>query len=279
MNNFFLLFMITLLIFTTGCSRKSRYVYSKYDKLNIRTYSENKSDYNSGLSAKAYKHPTMNSYRIRGIKYYPHDTEVGATYKGNASWYGSKFHGRLTANGERYNMYDMTAAHKTLPMHTVVKVTNRRNGLTAVVRINDRGPFIATRIIDLSHSAARKINMLGAGTAPVSIEVLGFYSKSNKRIIRKKAIQKRKKVIIPKKIKKALYGSYSLQIASFSNINGAIEIQEKYDQIDGYATVIKDIQTENGRFFKVYLKGFHTDEEARNYKANSDFHNAFIVKN
>ncbi|MFT5662343.1 MAG: rare lipoprotein A [Sulfurimonas sp.] len=278
MNKFFLLSLVALLILATGCSRKSRYVYSKYDRSNVRTYSANKSHYNTGLSAKAYKHPTFNPYRIRGIKYYPHDTEVGTVYKGNASWYGPDFHGKLTSNGERYNMYDMTAAHKTLPMNTVVKVINRNNGLTAVVRINDRGPFISTRIIDLSNSAARKIKMVGAGVAPVSIEVLGFYSKNKKRIIRKKATKKPNKVIIPKKVKKTADGSYSLQIASFSNIDGAIKIQEKYDQTDGYATVIKDIQTENGRFFKVYLRGFNTAEEARSYKSYSEFENAFIVK-
>ena len=220
----------------------------------------------------------MNPYRIHGVKYYPHDTEVGEVYKGNASWYGPDFHGKLTSNGERYNMYDMTAAHKTLPMNTVVKVRNLKNGRTAVVRINDRGPFIATRIIDLSNSAARKIDMIGAGTAPVSIEVLGFYSKNKRKIYRKKAIKKAKKVIIPKKIEKPSNDSYSLQIASFSNIDGAIKIQEKYDKIDGYRTVIKDIETENGRFFKVYLKGFNSEQEIRDYKENSEFHNSFVVK-
>jgi rare lipoprotein A len=222
----------------------------------------------------------MNPYTIRGIKYYPHDTEVGAVYKGNASWYGPDFHGKLTSNGERYNMYDMTAAHKTLPMNTVVKVTHRKNGLSAVVRINDRGPFIATRIIDLSNSAARKINMIGAGTAPVSIEVLGFYSKYNKKIYRKKkavkikkAAKKPNKVIISKKKE-----SYLLQIASFSNIDGALEIQEKYNSVDGYTSIIKDIQTDSGRFFKVYLKGFKSEKEIRSYKEASEFNNSFIVK-
>ena len=280
MNKLFLLLLVTLLVLATGCSRKSRYTYAGYDRSKVRTYSPNKSDYNTGLSAKAYKHPTFNPYRVHGKKYYPHDTEVGTVYKGNASWYGPDFHGKLTSNGERYNMYDMTAAHKTLPMHTVVKVTNLRNGLTAIVRINDRGPFIATRIIDLSNSAAHKIKMVGAGTAPVTVEVLGFYSKNKRKIYRKKvakkpkkAIQKPKKVIIDKKKE-----SYSLQIASFSNIDGAIKIQEKYDQTDGYTTVIKDIETENGRFFKVYLRGFTSEAEIRDYKINSEFHNAFIVK-
>ena len=281
MNKSFLLLLAILLLFMTGCTRKSRYSYSKYDRSKAIIYSANKANYDTGLSAKAYRHPTFNPYRVHGVKYYPHDTDVGNVYKGNASWYGPDFHGKLTSNGERYNMYYMTAAHKTLPMNTVVKVTNRKNGLTVVVRINDRGPFIATRIIDLSNSAARKINMLKAGTAPVSIEVLGFYSKNKKRIIRKKpkkARKKPKKVIIPKKINKIVHGSYSLQIASFSNIDGAIKTQEKYDQINGYATEIKDIQTKNGRFFKVYIKGFNTADEARAYKVNSEFQNAFIVK-
>ncbi|MDB2562647.1 septal ring lytic transglycosylase RlpA family protein [Sulfurimonas sp.] len=273
MNKFLTFFLFISLIFLAGCSRKSRYSYSKYDYSKVTTYSSNKNDYDTGLSAKAYKHPTMRAYKIHGVKYYPHDTNVGNIYKGNASWYGPDFHGKLTSNGERYNMYDMTAAHKTLPMHTVVKVTNLKNGLTAVVRINDRGPFIATRIIDLSNSAARKINMIGAGTAPVKIEVLGFHSKNKKRIIRKKARKQEKKVIIKKKKE-----AYSLQIASFSNIEGAMKIQEKYNKLDGYSTIIKDIENENGRFFKVYLTGFNSEQEIRNYKDNSDFQSAFIVK-
>ena len=274
MNKFFFFFLFLSLVFMLGCSRKSRYNYTKYDRSQITTYSANKNDYDTGLSAKAYKHPTMNPYRIHGIKYYPHDTDVGNVYKGNASWYGPDFHGKLTSNGERYNMYDMTAAHKTLPMHTVVKVTNLKNGLTAIVRINDRGPFVATRIIDLSNSAARKIDMVGDGTAPVKIEVLGFYSKNKKRIIRKKAIKKEKKVIMSKKKE-----SYSLQIASFSNIEGAIKIQEKHNHTDGYTTIIKDIENQNGRFFKVYLTGFKTEQEVRNYKDNSEFSSSFIIKN
>lgn len=92
---------------------------------------------------------------------------------GVASWYGPGFHGRLTANGERYDMYGMTAAHKTLKFGTKVKVTNDRNGKSVTVRINDRGPFVGGRVIDLSRSAADAIDMVGPGTAPVTIEVVG----------------------------------------------------------------------------------------------------------
>lgn len=95
------------------------------------------------------------------------------TLSGTASWYGGKFHGRTTANGETYNQNALTAAHKSLPFGTEVVVTNQNNGKTVVVRINDRGPFVGGRIIDLSHQAAAQIGMLGSGTARVTVEVIG----------------------------------------------------------------------------------------------------------
>jgi len=98
--------------------------------------------------------------------------EAGSSQQGIASWYGPGFHGRRTANGEVYNQFAMTAAHQTLPADTRVRVTNLTNGRTVVVRINDRGPFVDDRIIDLSYAAAREIEMIGPGTAPVRLEVL-----------------------------------------------------------------------------------------------------------
>lgn len=91
---------------------------------------------------------------------------------GIASWYGPNFHGKLTANGERYNMNDYTAAHKTLPFNTMVRVDNVENGKSVVVRINDRGPYVANRIIDLSRKAAQEIEMIGNGTASVRLMVV-----------------------------------------------------------------------------------------------------------
>lgn len=91
---------------------------------------------------------------------------------GNASWYGGKYHGRKTASGETYNQYGMTAAHPSLPFGTRVKVTNIANGKSVVVRINDRGPFVYGREIDLSQAAARKIDMIRTGVADVELDVL-----------------------------------------------------------------------------------------------------------
>jgi len=98
--------------------------------------------------------------------------EALKTITGPASWYGSKFHGRTTANGERYNMNAMTAAHKTLPFGTKVRVTNQRTGKAVTVRINDRGPFVGNRVIDLSRGAAQAVGMISQGVASVKIEVL-----------------------------------------------------------------------------------------------------------
>jgi rare lipoprotein A len=91
---------------------------------------------------------------------------------GIASWYGPGFHGNRSASGERYNQNAMTAAHRSLPFGTKVQVTNLRNGRSVVVRINDRGPFIRGRVIDLSAAAARVLGLMQSGTAPVQIDVL-----------------------------------------------------------------------------------------------------------
>lgn len=103
------------------------------------------------------------------INFKPSDTY---TERGYASWYGTKFHGNNTANGEIYDMYAMTAAHKSLPIPSYVRVTNLENNKSVVVRINDRGPFHDGRIVDLSYVAAKKLDMLRKGTAPVKLEIL-----------------------------------------------------------------------------------------------------------
>lgn len=111
-------------------------------------------------------------YEILGKTYYPIPSSEGFTEKGIASWYGKEFHGKPTANGEVYNMYDITAAHPTLPLPTYVRVTNLENGRSLVVRVNDRGPFLRSRVIDLSMRSAQLLGMDKQGTAPVLLEAL-----------------------------------------------------------------------------------------------------------
>ena len=112
-------------------------------------------------------------YKVMGKWYQPLPDSKGFRQRGRASWYGRDFHGKKTSNGEIYNMYAMTAAHKTLPLGTWVRVDNLENGRTVVVRINDRGPFVRGRIIDLSYTAAKEIGIVGPGTARVEVVALG----------------------------------------------------------------------------------------------------------
>ncbi|MGE4299713.1 MAG: septal ring lytic transglycosylase RlpA family protein [Desulfovibrionaceae bacterium] len=121
----------------------------------------------SGTASGTYK-----PYTIRGKTYYPLPSGMGYVEEGVASWYGSGFHGEPTANGETYDMYALTAAHKTLPMNTMVRVRNLATGREVTVRINDRGPFVRGRIIDLSKTAAREIGIVGPGVGRVRVASL-----------------------------------------------------------------------------------------------------------
>jgi rare lipoprotein A len=123
--------------------------------------------------------PTQRAYEVNGKRYQPIPSAQGFVEEGIASWYGKKFHGRKTSNGETYDMYAMTAAHKTLPMNVHLKVTNLDNGRSRVLRVNDRGPFVRSRIIDLSYSAASELGVVGPGTANVRIEALGYKDKGS----------------------------------------------------------------------------------------------------
>lgn len=116
--------------------------------------------------------PATRPYQALGETYVPMKSYQPFKQAGVASWYGKRFHGRKTANGEVYNMYAMTAAHPTLPLPSYVKVTNPSNGRTVIVRVNDRGPFKHSRIIDLSYAAAHKLRILDKGSARVEIEAV-----------------------------------------------------------------------------------------------------------
>ncbi|KFZ36438.1 rare lipoprotein A [Shewanella mangrovi] len=121
-------------------------------------------------------------YQVWGESYQVMPEAAGYSETGTASWYGMKFHGHLTSNGETYDMYAMSGAHKTLPLPSYVRVTNLNNNKSVVVRINDRGPFHSSRIIDVSYAAAYKLGMLATGTAPVKLEVIMMDSPAKRAI-------------------------------------------------------------------------------------------------
>ena len=112
------------------------------------------------------------SYVVFGKRYHVMSSSQGYKERGIASWYGNKFHGKRTSSGEPYDMHGMTAAHKTLPLPTYVKVTNLKNGRQVILKVNDRGPFHDNRIIDLSHTAAVKLGVKGTGTGLVEVEAI-----------------------------------------------------------------------------------------------------------
>ena len=181
---------------------------TKVKKLNLKSTFQAKGD---------KKHPTMRSYEVNGVRYYPSVVEVGSEYTGISSWYGPDFNGKQTSNGEYYDMYAFTAAHKTFPMHTIVRVTNLDNHKQVTVRVNDRGPFVKNRIIDLSKAAARKIGMTQKGTARVRLEVLGFND------IRTKS---RRSADITPRTKQL--GNFYVQIGSFRSFEVAKQYQESF---------------------------------------------------
>lgn len=153
-----------------GCSTSGRYKMAN-DKAPLRQPTTLET-----VDAKPIHEPiyswSIKPYTVRGKRYFPLKTAKNFKQQGKASWYGRKFHGHLTANGEVYDMFAMSAAHKTLPIPSFVKVTNLDNDKSIVVRVNDRGPFHGSRIIDLSYSAAHALDIVRTGTGNVSIEAI-----------------------------------------------------------------------------------------------------------
>lgn len=157
---------------------------------------------------------------------------------GIASWYGPNFHGKLTANGEQYDMYGLTAAHRTLPFNTLVRVENKNNGKSVTVRINDRGPYAKNRIIDLSRRAAGEIDMLGPGTAPVEL----FLVEGDLSSDRATALNR---------------PTYTVQLGSYKGEQQAFELSRK---IEGAR--VEEVEVDGETVYRVYYGMFIDPREA-----------------
>lgn len=170
--------------------------------------------------------PSQRPYQIYGVWYYPIASARGYREEGIASWYGDDFHGKATSSGEPYNMYGMTAAHKTLPLGTHVKVTNKTSGESIILRINDRGPFVAGRIIDLSYTAARKLGMIGPGTVPVRVEAVRIARPTERA---------GKPAWTAETVPDFRIGNFSIQLGAFQDIANAQKLRrlmlQKYEQV------------------------------------------------
>ena len=243
-------------LFLTGCSQKRRGVIKP----------------TKHTSAARHK-STMRSYKVLGKRYHPTFVEVGQVMKGISSWYGPNFHGKYTSNGERYNMHARTAAHKTWPMDTMVRVKNLQNGKSTLVRINDRGPFVRGRIIDCSYTAGKEIGLDRMGIAKVSIQVVGFAGKVQSAA----TIAKAKSTHTQTRVRLSNFG---VQVGAFKRYEGAQTYKRKYaDYHSRYKPVIKKFSDEDGEpLYRVWLMGFGSEQEARDFKNNNDLAGAFIVR-
>lgn len=174
---------------------------------------------------------------------------AGYVERGMASWYGLPFNGRRSANGEVYDMYKLTAAHRTLPFDTMVRVTNLSNGLHADVRITDRGPFVEDRVIDLSLGAARALGMVGPGTAMVKIEVLSGSAPVEG-------------------------GSFTVQVGAFSERANAENLRRQL--LSKYAPIfIQDFDLPNGKFYRVWVGSVESVTAAQDLAAKLEVENGF----
>lgn len=164
---------MVLVMLVTSCSMTptSRYQHRNDSAPSVRMDPDQIEDAIPAVEPQS-KWGNSSSYEVRGVRYHVQPDSVGFKDKGMASWYGSKFHGHKTSNGEIYDMYAMSAAHKTLPIPTYLRVTNLKNGRQAIVRVNDRGPFHENRIIDLSYAAALKLGFVKRGVARVKLEAI-----------------------------------------------------------------------------------------------------------
>ena len=206
-------------------------------------------------------------YKVMGKWYKPIPESKGYREKGIASWYGSDFHGKKTANGEIYDMHAMTAAHKTLPLGTVVRVKNLDNGSKAELRINDRGPFVRGRIIDLSYAGAKKLGVVGPGTARVEVTALGTPSTSKKA---------GKPVYIPGNY---YTGNFTIQIGAFTVRENAERLKSKLSGT--YKNVHITTYDDGTRtFYRVRLSQSNTLDTAKDYEKElieKGFEGAFVV--
>lgn len=172
---------------------------------------------------------------------------------------------KKTSNGEIYNMYAMTAAHKTLPMNTIVKVENLENGLSTIVRVNDRGPFVKQRIIDLSNAAAHKIKMVKKGTAKVRLTVLGFNGKIAQTYEEKQQT--------------ASVGNYYIQVGVFSKFSGAKSTKRKFELIleSQYKVKLVDDTLDGNKVKRVWISGFRSEQEAQDFKESNGLNGAMVI--
>lgn len=191
---------------------------------------------------------TQRPYVIDGKTYYPIPSAQGYEETGIASWYGNPFHGRKTSNGETYDMHELTAAHKILPMHTPLLVRNLANGRELTVRVNDRGPFVKDRIIDLSFRAATELDIVRTGTGRVRITALGEAVKTTEGGVATTRFVEAQNFQV---------GDFYVQVGAFKEKANADRLRDRLIR-EGHEAVVFDYIRDDEVFHRVQVRGGNT---------------------
>lgn len=191
-------------------------------------------------------------YDVEGKRYYVLNSSKDYVQQGVASWYGTKFHGQSTSSGEPYDMYAMTAAHKSLPLPTYARVTNLDNQRTIVVRINDRGPFVKDRIIDLSYTAAKKLDILQEGTGRVEVRALSAFTETGRYQQETGTVSKNSLIA----------NQLFIQVGAFSRIENAKKLQDQLTRTAFKDVHIKMVVQDTNTVYRVRIGPMSGEYEA-----------------
>jgi rare lipoprotein A len=260
--------LIIVLLFLSACAELNL-VNHLSKKIINSTETVNDKKYDNEKKIKPY-YKVGNPYSINGIKYIPKE-DPNYFEEGIASWYGPKFDGKLTANGEIFDQYAVTAAHRTLPIPSLVKVTNLENNKNIVLRINDRGPFVGDRIIDLSYKSAQLLDIIEKGTGKVRVEILDYGEhllNNNNKIIVKNNINIDKE--------------FFLQVGVFKDANNADKLSNKLRNIDyiNYKVFTKTSNLNESFLYIVKIGPINNNENAMyvQRKLKKDEINTKVIK-
>jgi peptidoglycan lytic transglycosylase len=236
---------LSIVIWLTGCSTSSVFEPSDDAPRSPRDVSGIPDAVPKVEPLSRYGNPQ--SYVVYGERYYTLPSSKGYRERGLASWYGTKFHGKRTSSGEPYDLYAMTAAHKTLPLPTYVEVTNLDNGRSVIVRVNDRGPFHDGRIIDLSYAAAHKLGILATGTGRVEVRAIDPLAPDE--------VPADKAVLVETDTPDApeAISQLFLQVGAFQNHDNAVRLRGNIERQNLGAVRIVEATTERGTFYKVQV--------------------------
>ena len=196
-------------------------------------------------------------YTVWGKSYKVLGSNQSYVQRGTASWYGEKFHGHKTSNGETFNMYAMSAAHKSLRIPGYARVTNLDNGRSVIVRVNDRGPFHGNRLIDLSYAAAKKLDYLGSGTARVEVAAINVRPDGSMTIAGQPFGDSPEPTADHEN--RALF----VQLGSFSQRDPAQTLLDRARRVVGNPMRVREVVTNSGRFHRVQVGPFSNEGDAR----------------